>query len=232
LLHRFRLQRDESKSQGEKKMSYRSTAAWYSLSLQPFVCFLGLVSGAVALAQAPLVKIEEDWELSVLQPNEQLDAPQLTTTMLPFGTQSDLLFQVDWNHASVPAFARGGFQLRVGANGEGLAERHELADQQLYVADEVVRWTQVVQKTTGGFSFGVVHGLSASWGSFGGGNTFLFIPDQHADGVLNSYTIADSLSNSGVTYAGNRVARLRLLRVRFVDAAGQAWEVAVDSDVQ
>ena len=32
-----------------------------------------------------IIRIEEDWELHVSQPDEQLDAPQITTMMFPVG---------------------------------------------------------------------------------------------------------------------------------------------------
>ncbi len=54
---------------------------------QPWpACVAGAViffASCAAQAQNNVVRIEEDWQLLVTQPDAPLDAPQVTTTMVP-----------------------------------------------------------------------------------------------------------------------------------------------------
>lgn len=53
---------------------------------------------SVAVAQQPtLDRIEEDWELVVGDPDPEIDAPQVTTSMIPFSATPDLHLQVNLN---------------------------------------------------------------------------------------------------------------------------------------
>lgn len=199
------------------------------------MCAAGIMAtgAATGYGQAPIVRIEEDWELNVQQPDQELDAPQIATTMVPFGADSDLLFQVDLNHASYPNFSKGGYQVRANIDSDCLASVRYFNDQRLSFDSEIVRWTQVVQQTQSGFAFGVKAGTSTTWGSFGGNHAFVLI--SYADAASNSlaqYSPAHSLENSGVTYASNRVAWLRLKRVRLFDSVGNVTEYVVNQDVQ
>ncbi len=187
---------------------------------------------STGFSQGNIVRIEEDWELKVSQPEPQLDAPQVTTTMVPFAAAPDLLLQVDLNHGTYPSFTDGGFQVRSSIGDECLNDARSLQNERLSEDAETVRWTQVVQQTPGGFLFGVTAGTSESWGEFGGPGSFIFIDDYDAGNSLSAYTSQESIDNSGVTYAANRVSWLRLKKVRLYTATGLLSETTVNVDAQ
>lgn len=192
-------------------------------------CFVG-ASASLVNAQSSIVRIEEDWEMHVQQPDALRDAPQATATMVPFGVESALVLQVDLNHASVPTFSSGGLQLRVSMDSDSVQQLRLLDGERLEYEAEVVRWTQFVQLTSGGFSFGISQGSSASWGNMGGPASVIHL--QQADIgsalVLERYDPANSLKHSGVNYARNRVSAFLLKRVRLYYSTG----VVVGVDVQ
>ena len=192
--------------------------------------FLALVP---SLSQAQqIIRIEEDWELRVVQPDEKLDAPQITTMMVPFGNTSDLLVQFDVNHGRYPAFSAGGVQVRVTNDDEYLDGFRMNEGQRLSEQDETVRWTQVVQRVADGYYFGILNGQSESFGSFGSEAEAAFVSTSSTGGgSLNSYSLEHSLQNSGISYAANRVSHLRLKRVRIFNSLGQSTEFTINRDV-
>lgn len=186
-----------------------------------------------ASAQQNIVRIEEDWQLHVSQPDAQLDAPQVTTTMVPFAGQTDLLLQIDLNHGSNPTFSQGGLQVRACMGEECLDQARVLSDVRLQHNSETVDWTQVVQLANNGFYFGIINGSGETWGEFGGMSTAIFVEYSSVGGnfSLNSYTPQHSLENSGVAYASNRVGHLRLKKIRVHMANGQVNEYQLNQDV-
>lgn len=194
---------------------------------------LSFVLSMQSIASAQFVRIEEDWELHVLQPDQALDAPQVTTTMRPFGEDSDVLFQVDVNHGSTPDFEPNGLQVRVCDGDHLLDDKRLKTDSILSHSAETVRWTQVLLRTENGYLFGITNGTSLSFGSFGGIESFTYVThSQTGSDNLQAYSHERSLSSSGVTYAGNRVGWMRLKEVRVFDASGVVNVVSVNEDVE
>lgn len=186
-----------------------------------------------APAQTNVVRIEEDWQLHVTQPDVQLDAPQLTTTMIPFAWQPDLLLQVDLNHGTHPSFSNGGMQIRASIEEECIAHERLFSDERLQHDFETVDWTQVVGLTESGFYFGIINGSSETWGAFGGSSATVSVAASMVGGnlSLDGYAPQHSLSHSGVTYAGNRIGHLRLKKIRIHLSNGYTSEFALNQDV-
>jgi hypothetical protein len=189
-----------------------------------FCLALGLALAGTASAQTGLMRIEEDWELEIIQPDQQLDAPQVLLSVCPFGVDSNFHFEVDINHASFPAYASGGMQIRAMNDADCVAEKRILDGQRLAVASDTVRWTQIIEKQGEGVAFGVASGNSTSWGAFGDASSYITISNAPSF----NYSPQNSLDKSGVTYASNRVKQLSLRRVRYVDEFGQVTEVQID----
>lgn len=201
-------------------------------ALQRWTLVLGCLSCSFTQAQ-DVVRIEEDWELQVSHPDSQVEAPQVVTTMLPFGADSDILFQIDVNHGSSPEYSVGGLQVRICDDTFMLGERRLKEGLVLDQSEETVSWTTVVNKTAYGFNFGLVNGSSSSWGSFGGSGSFTWISYASAEAFnLANYSHLDSLANSGVTFARNRVVRLRLKNVRVFYGNGTSSNVSVNEDIE
>ncbi len=178
-----------------------------------------------ALAQH-IVRVEETWEVQVSQPDQQTDAPQFSTTMTPFGDESGVLLQIDFNHATHPSFSSGGIQIRHNMNEDCWAEKRLFPGERLAFDDEVIQWTQCVQRTQDGFYFGITSGTGQTWGSFGGNDARVFIPSGDIAN-LDQYDPTDSITNSRVTYAGNRVTALKLKSIRIVRDDGHITNVVI-----
>ncbi len=186
-------------------------------------------ASSVCFGQATILRVEEDWELLVEQPDQQLDAPQITTTLMPLGEASSLYFQLDMNHGSDPAYSTGGIQVKA-LNGDScLNAQRSLAGQRLYVPSERITWTQVLIQSEQWLHFGIVAGQSQSWGAFGGPQSFVHL---QSSGTLENYNPEHSAQNSGVIYAGNRVGYLRLAKVRYFMSTGDIVESEVNLDAQ
>ncbi len=184
---------------------------------------------AIACASAHaqnIVRVEEDWSLQVVEPDQQLDSPQITTAMKPLGPNSSTLFILDINHASTPTYSAGGLQLRIDQNGEPSASQRLMAGEKLRHASETIRWTQVAIQQGNQVKFGIISGQSQTWNNFGGAESFIDVT-LHS-GSLDAYRHVDSLSNTGAVYAGNRVASLLLLRVRLFNNLGQMVEIPIN----
>lgn len=195
------------------------------------VCFavVWLIPTSRLTAQVGVMRIEEDWELELIQPDAQLDAPQVLLVLSPLGEGSDVHFEVDINHASLPSYYSGGLQIRAMQGAECVEQKRLLDGQRLTVESDVIRWTQIVEKQPTGFAFGISNGTSLSWGAFGDAASHVTLSGN--SGAFN-YSPANSLSRSGVTYAGNRVKQLTLRKVRYVDLTGNTTEIDVNQAVQ
>jgi hypothetical protein len=179
-----------------------------------------------SLCAQGVVRVEEDWELHVNEPDEQLDAPQITTAMLPMGPNSSTVFFLDINHGSAPDYTAGGLQLRAEINGESSASKRLKEGKKLSQQSEIIRWTLVMIRQNHQLKFGLVAGQGHTWNSFGGAESFVEV--TAVPGTLDGYRPADSLGHSGAVYAGNRVASLKLVRVRLFDALGQMVEIPIN----
>jgi len=191
-----------------------------------------MFSATSASAQSEIVRIEEDWELVVANPDALLDAPQVTVTMVPFLQKPNLHLQVNLNYALKPDFASGGIQVRIQNEDSTLAHVHRKAGIQLSNPSEVVQWTTAIQKTESGYGYGIQTGNGTSWGEFGGPNYFLSLNHSTTSAGLEGYTPVSSLENSGATYAGNRVTSLYLKRFRVYANSGLLAEHQVNALVQ
>ncbi len=180
-------------------------------------------------AQNEITRIEEHWELAITQADSQTNAPQILMHFSPFGEAAAWHFELDLNHASLPAYEAGGLQVRAMSGDQLLGEARLLADDRLESQAELLTWVQVAQKQPAGWAFGVGYGNSTSWGAFGGPATVVSLP---SGSTPLAYSPEHSLANSGVIYAKNRVERLTLRKVRYYFSNNQYQDVSVDRSVE
>ena len=57
------------------------------------------------------MRVEEDWEVVLNDPGEDIDAPQFHTIISPFANLDSFHLQVCWNYRETPEFRPGGMQL-------------------------------------------------------------------------------------------------------------------------
>jgi len=187
-------------------------------------CLL-LVPTAAAFAAEPIavVAVEEDWELVVASADSNSAAPQVSCTISPLSHVNSLHAAFELNHQTQPDFVAGGLQLQIWNNEQPLSSRKFPSAAVLSADNEAVHWTQSLRLVDGILTFEIINGTSTTWGNFGGQGYLKASLTTDIEN-LNGYDPEVSVQNSGVAYAGNRVARLVLKRVRATLANGEVIE--------
>jgi hypothetical protein len=175
---------------------------------------------AVVRADDPIVRVEEDWELQVKLPDNDVTAPQILTAWSPLGNVAGIHATFEINHIASVDFAPGGLHLSTWCGDTHLAVMHAGNYASMLIDGEVVCWTQSVEVSQGQLNFEITSGTSTTWGAFGGNGTLRLSLDTTLED-LSVYSPLVSLANSEVSYAGNRVQYLELKRIRYVHASGQ-----------
>lgn len=191
-----------------------------------------LIGSSTAFGELPIiVAVEEDWELEVGQPTSATNAPQGSTFMTPFNTADSTYFLFNINHHTHPVYGPGGLQVQRWNSSQIVDYSNSPESQQLTQVGETVRWTQSLSLQDGLIAFAIKDGSSTSWGSFGGqGNLSLTMSSSSLD-TLIGYNPLLSVQESGISYAGNRVASLRLLQIRWITETGETYVVSAPIDV-
>jgi hypothetical protein len=182
----------------------------------------GLALGAGPETDDDVVKVEEDWELVVGQPDPDTDAPQVTCYISPTGDMTGTFAAFDVNHRSQPSFNGGGLQLQLWHGDQCVQTKSLDSSSKLATSGEVVRWTTRVSIGNGWLKFQIRNGTSTAWGTFGGWS--YRVSEESSLATLDNYSSTVSVEQSGVGFAGNRVATLKLLRVRSYKADGSVVE--------
>lgn len=199
---------------------------------------LGFVAAAVGLLASSglsvtraddgprIVRVEESWELHLADPDPANTAPQVTCAFTPLRDLSSLHATFEINHQATPEFSPGGLHFHAWNGDQRLDSRHE-GTGSLATAGEVVRWKQVMSLADGQLVLEVADGTSTTWGSFGGEQRLrIAVPTTMTN--LNSYSPTLSVRQSGVGFAGNRVARLVMTHVKVVTGGGVVLEDSTD----
>lgn len=191
---------------------------------------IGVAQPVFAQDNTPqIIRVEEDWELIVSTPDPNRDAPQISTWMSPTSSLGGDYFGVDINHAQKVGHAGGGFQTKRMNASQLIEDRCSNIGAKLQVEGETVRWTQLLAIIEQDVVFAVKNGTSTSWGDFGGPDTLIRTPISPRN--LNGYDPNLSCESSGVGYALNRVALLKLLRIRLHTSQG-ITETILDRAIQ
>jgi len=196
---------------------------WPAQGVWILLISIACVGAAHAQTGPTIVRVEEDWELTVASPDPDLDAPQVTCVISPVGNVSSVHAAFEINAQSLPVFTPGGLQLQTWQGEMALSDRRFPNGMVMATPGEVVRWTQSMQLSAGQLTFEISDGSSTTWGSFGGQG---YLKSTVATSLvsLNTYDPAVSAKHSGVAYAGNRVQSLVLKRVRAFTADGEQVE--------
>jgi hypothetical protein len=203
-------------------------ASRWSNYLAALTCFV-LMAGMVGTAAAQnVVKVEEDWELVVSEPDVPSVGPQVTTSMSPYNSLNDTYFTFEINHKSVPAFESGGLHVHLWNGEERIATFSRLDQATMSTNNEVVTWTQSLEAANNKLKFEVKNGMSSTWLLFGYSGQ-VKVDRTWPPGHVNNYTPSVSVAQSGVGFASNRVTSLKLLRIRLYLSDG---EVLHDNNVR
>lgn len=179
---------------------------------------------AIGLAAAPVtaqnvVRVEEEWELVLGEPDSNSVGPQIATTMSPFNNIHDTFFTFEVNHRSAPYWTPGGLTIHQWS-GDWRIQSFDRADRSVMESsDETVTWTQILSVENGWLTFQIKNGASSTWGPFGYSNMFKLWTSWGVNSI-NSYTPEVSVSQSGVAYAGNRVRSLKIKQIKLTLSDG------------
>lgn len=200
-------------------MNRRLTALGRPLGWVASLVVLGLLPLGAARGQ-DIVRVEEDWELVVGDPDVNSCGPQVVTTMSPGWDISGTYFTMEINHRSAPYWQPGGISIHRW-NGEWRMASFDRSDRTIMNTDgEVVSWTQALYFEDGKLTYKIYNGTSTTWGPFGYSG-WVKLQCAWDDDHLNYYTPAVSVAESGAAYAGNRIHTLKIKQIRLTLENGQ-----------
>lgn len=182
-------------------------------------------SFAAAPVSEPVLRVEEDWQLVVNEPNNDTTAPQFHTVMSPMDSLNSFHAQTLWNYRETPGFAPGGVQLH-SYDGETLIRKRSIESGTLSTSAETITWTQSLSTDGSNLVFEISNGMSTTWGTFG---RDMYISSTAGLAQLNEYDPEVSVKNSCVTFGANRVESMRIVQVRYYGASGL---LAVDNTIR
>lgn len=159
-----------------------------------------------------VTRVEEDWEMVVLEPDVNVYGPQATTTMSPVTDARVLAVTLNMNYRDDP-FQGGGMQLRLWVGNRVILGQSEQTAV-LATPGERITWTQMLDVTDGALTIQVKNGSSTTWGNFGQDDNFKLVVSTSIAN-LDGYRVSESVANSGCGWQSNRVSGMRLLRVRY-----------------
>jgi len=181
---------------------------------------VGCTAATWGQISAPIVRVEQDWELIVEAPDSDNDAPQAVTVISPVGDALSVYAAFELNQRAEPSgFMPGGLQLQVWDGETLVAEQSYARDNILDEANETITWTQKMLLADGHLVFKVTDCISHTWGDFGDDGNLRLSVDTTLT-TLAGYGANVSVVNSGVGYGGNGVRSLILKRTRLYTEAG------------
>lgn len=182
------------------------------------VLLLALAGQTPAGSNATAIRVEEDWSLTVSEPNADIASPQVSTQMAraPWATY---FCNFHLNSSDVPTFSQGGLQLQAWNGNNNVAVYTGSNATVMSTSNELVTWTQYLSNETGSLTFGVKTASSTTWGDFSG----IQITVPNAGTGLSNYDVTYSMQNSGVTFGANRVTSLTLVGYRIYYSDGSQY---------
>jgi hypothetical protein len=189
-----------------------------------------MATAAPVFATTPIVRVEEDWELRLLNPDPMTQGPQVSCVISPTSGTSSLHAVLEVNQRSEPYYAAGGLQLQLWDGARLLSVRNYPRSELLATAGETVRWTQRMRLVEGSLVVEVINGTSTTWGAFGG-QGYLKETTSTSLTTLAGYQPAVSVDHSGIGFAANRVSALVLKEVRAYAADGTEYRSTVSHTV-
>ena len=194
------------------------------------------------------VYLEEEWQLSIPDPDPINDGPQIKTYMslVQDTSESYLWFMLNVRDKPGP-FSPGGMQIQRWDYSESLLDSSSYTDREMWIDNELVTWRQRMTRPSAAnnvCTFEICNGSSLTWGNFGtrysgtdadyqpGPSKIRFTPKSCMD--FSQYNPRISVQMSRVSWEPNRVAYLRLLAVRQYDGSRNLidqWTANLDVDL-
>ena len=177
---------------------------------------------------APVYKVEEDWELVVIEPDALNFSPQVNLFISPLSEAESQYFQLQLNYAAENDFSGGGFRVAALATDTVVDQARSATSGALSHNQDNIAWTNVMAVINNEFLFAVKNGTSLAWGNFGGPEYLVRMP-AGAVVDLSGYDYANSASTAEVSFGKNRVSKLVLHRVRLYKTDGTFSTIQLSS---
>ena len=192
-------------------------------------CFIIAWGVAPAGVAADVERVEEEWELILLDPAPAMTAPQVTCFISPTGNLDSLYAVLEINQQTYPGYTSGGIQLQVWDGGTVIAHKEDSNSKVLATAQERITWKTIMESKGATLKFQVLAASSTTWGDFGATDRMMIVVNPSSARPvrdLNAYTPTLSVSKSCVGFASNRVQSLVLTKVRRIMTNGYVYEDA------
>ncbi len=177
-----------------------------------------------------ITTVEEDWELEVGVPNATKSSPQLSFTISPYSdvnSENAVFATFLVNSRTEGSGVGGGLQVQIWRGTTLLGVGNYTSNSSLATEDEKIRWTQRMTVADGVLTVEIVNGTSTTWGNFGGNNQLIVATRINLED-LDSYDPEVSARYSRVTYGSQRVARVKLRKVRTYTGDDSPTETVYD----
>jgi hypothetical protein len=189
--------------------------------MKPAVALTATLAASAILATATsaaidstpvVVRVEEDWELTLNEPDPLTSSPQIGTQMNPSQSVSTNYAIFCLNYQEIPDFHEGGIEIQLW-EGNWNTDVNASENVKFSNSGEAASWTQELSVDRNTLRYRIKDGRSQSFGNFGG-DGFSVASSYGAFSNLNNYSVDSSVRNSGVMLGSNRVKSLRITQVR------------------
>ncbi|HEY8506041.1 MAG TPA: hypothetical protein VIL46_15755, partial [Gemmataceae bacterium] len=190
-------------------------------NLWPLLAALGLFLAAgesrAQLLDLVCVKVEEEWEIVLSQPDFSVATPQVTISTKP-NPNSEFACEINLNHRtgadSASTTFPGGLQMVILRNEKERLAQHTLDGLKLLsTTDETITWTQSISRDgSGNLVFEILRFTSGTWGSYNGLKLQVSSPTSLLN--LGVYDPNVAIQRTGILFGSNRVKSLKLVKVK------------------
>ncbi len=195
------------------------------------LAFSGLIMSALLSASAlaherTLFLVEEDWEMTVNDPEPNNNSPQVAFFMYPDADHADCYFQLQMNYAAEDQYSSGGFRVGAFCNEAPVDEERSVVRESLAWSNDKLTWTNAMAVFNGKLMFALKDGRGVQWGTFGGPAYLVEMDDQELHS-LEHYSPENSIAAVDIGFGANRVSSIRLKRVRlrYTDGSTQTLQI-------
>lgn len=171
-------------------------------------------AGGIADAADPpvITRVEEDWRVYVVEPDDESGVPHIANFISPNGSDQSVFGIVELNHGSQPDFTKGGCQVQGWVN-DTLSSYAETEDaNQLSLKYDRLEYTVSLAVNASQIQIGLSNGKSKSWGRFARTPIVTNVPVLNPS--LANYNPDISVANTSINHGANRVALMYMMAVR------------------
>lgn len=171
--------------------------------------------------------VEEDWEVVLNDPEPKINSPQISFFLYPDSTQTDVYFQLQMNFAAEEGYSSGGFRVGAFQNEVPLDEERSVIREVWNIDGDKISWTSAMASWDNKLMYAVKNGSGGQWGTFGGPEYLVEMPEGEIKD-LNDYDPQVSIQNVDISFGKNRIASIRLKRVKVTYTNGRTQTIDVN----